>query len=348
MEKLKKPRRRIGLKDVAKAMGVSPATVSNAYNRPDQLSPELRARILETARELGYSPDPLARGLRRGQVGAVGILHGDRLAYTFSDPVAALLMQGVSSVIEEANMGLLLVPRRTVRDELVNSVPVDGYVVYSLFEGDELVERVLERNRPMVFVDYPPKEGIPTINVDDRGGARAAAQHLWELGHRQVGVIAFQLRADLEDIKRKPIARNTAQARMQGYYSVFDQLEVLEAPESLPSEGEQAARKLLERNPRPTALLCMSDQLALGALEAARQMGLRVPEDLSVIGFDDISEAARTTPKLTTVHQPLLEKGVWAGRLLLAQLRGETLEPPSILPTHLVVRESTGKSGGKT
>lgn len=338
---VKQPRRRVGLKEVAKALGVSPATVSNAYNRPDQLSLELRERILETARGLGYSPDPLARGLRRGQVGAIGVVHGDRLTYTFSDPVAALFMQGVASVIEAANMGLLLVPRRTVRDEVVTSVPVDGYVVYSLFQGDELVERVLERGLPTVFVDYPSVSDIPSVNVDDLGGAKAAARYLKSLGHRQVGVIALPLRLEPGQDLRTLSGCNTAQARLQGYSQIFDSPQVLEVSENLPDQGEQVARKLLEQSPRPTALLCMSDQVALGAMKAVRGLGLRVPEDVSVIGFDDIPESLRTTPSLTTVHQPLLEKGVWAGRLLLAQLKGEPIEPPPVLPTHLVLRDST-------
>lgn len=338
-----KPKRRATLKDVADAVGVSPATVSNAYNRPSQLSPELREKVLEAARRLGYSPDPLARGLRRGQVGAVGVVYGDRLTYTFADPVAALFMQGLGSVIEEANLGLLLVPRRTVRDALVSSAAVDGFVVYSLFEGDELVERVLERNLPTVFVDYPGLAGFPTVNIDDFGGAQAAARHLLELGHQQIGIVALPLgQQDLRSVS----GCNASSQRLLGYRQVLDRagvgVQVFEVAENLASEGQRAAQELLGREPRPTALLCMSDRLALGVLEAARQMGLQVPQDVSIVGFDDIPEAARTTPRLTTVHQPLLEKGIWAGRLLLAQLKGEPLEPPGVFPTHLVLRESTG------
>lgn len=337
-----KPKRRATLKDVADVVGVSPATVSNAYNRPSQLSPELREKVLEAARRLGYSPDPLARGLRRGQVGAVGVVYGDRLSYTFADPVAALFMQGLSRVIEEANLGLLLVPRRTVRDALVSSAAVDGFVVYSLFDGDELVERVLERKLPTVFVDYPGRAGFPAVNIDDLGGARAAAEHLLQLGHRRIGIVALPLgQPDLSSVS----GCNASSQRLLGYQQVLGQrakVQVVEVAENLASEGESAARALLRQRPRPTALLCMSDRLALGVLEAARQMGLQVPQELSVVGFDDIPEAARTTPRLTTVHQPLLEKGLWAGRLLLAQLKGESLEPPGVFPTHLVLRESTG------
>ncbi|MCL6525539.1 MAG: substrate-binding domain-containing protein [Thermaceae bacterium] len=341
------PKRRTTLRDVAEAAGVSPSTVSNAYNRPDQLSPGLRERVLEVARQLGYSPHPLARGLRRGQVGAVGVLYGDSLSYPFADPVAALFMQGLSSVIEAASLGLLLVPRRTVDDALVRTAAVDGFVVYSLFEHDALVERVLERGLPTVFVDHPGRAGFPAVRVDDLGGAQAAAAHLLGLGHTRLGVVALPLGgADAANLS----CCNASRARLQGYEGALPGtgawMQVLEVAENQPSEGARAARDLLSLKPGPSALLCMSDQLALGVLDAARQMGLRVPEDLSVVGFDDIPEARRTIPALTTVHQPLLEKGVWAGRLLLAQLRQEPLEAPPTLPTHLVLRESSGPFRG--
>ena len=143
-DKRKSSRRRATVKEVAAEVGVSAATVSNAYNRPDQLSPELRERVFAAARKLGYAgPDPVARGLRRGRSGAVGVLYADRLSYAFADPAAVMFLEGVSEAAEEAALGLLLVPAplREARDQAsVGEAAVDGFVIYCLAEDDPLEE----------------------------------------------------------------------------------------------------------------------------------------------------------------------------------------------------------------
>lgn len=350
-----KAKGKTSLKDVARSLGVSPATVSNAFNRPDQLSPELRERILQTARNLGYSPDPLARGLRRGRAGAVGVLYADRLRYTFADPVAGLFMQGLGQVVEEANLGMLLVPKRINQESLVAQAAVDGFVVYSIPNNSPTIQTVLARGLPTVVVDYPPIEGLPAVNVDDFGGARQAAQHLLELGHRRIGVVSLEYSVDAKggfaSLERQSIPQHTAVVkRLDGYRNALEaagldwaQVPVWEVAENLIEEGERGGLAMLGLSPRPTALLCMSDQVAFGVYQACRARGIRIPEDLSVVGFDDIPETARTAPPLTTIHQPLLDKGLWAGRLLMAAIRGEQLELSGLLPTRLVVRGSTAR-----
>jgi DNA-binding LacI/PurR family transcriptional regulator len=352
------PARRATLKDVAAELGVSTATVSNAYNRPDQLSPGLRERVFETARRLGYTgPDALARGLRRGRAGAGGILYEDRLSYAFSDPAAVLFLQGVSVATEEAGLGLLLLsgaPGEERVSEAVSGAVVDGFVVYSMSEGDPLVEAALGRRLPAVVVDQPRIEGVPFVGIDDQRAAGSAAEHLLALGHRRFGVVTFCIApgatGGLADLNRQEAAAYpVTRARLRGYAGAIEgagiswaDVPVHEQIENVPEEGRKAAEALLSRDPRPTAILAISDQLALGVIEAARERGLRVPEDLSVVGFDDVPEAARTNPPLTTVHQPHVEKGLLAARLLVAQLRGgEAAGSPALLPTSLVVRGST-------
>ena len=170
-------RRRATVKEVAAEVGVSPATVSNAYNRPDQLSPELRARIFAAAKELGYSgPDPVARGLRRRRTGVMGVLYPDRLSYAFADPVSVMFLEGVSEAAEEARLGLLLVPG-TPREErgpaAVGEAAVDGFVIYCLANDDPLVDAALERRLPVVLVEQPPREDVPSVITDDVGRRRA-------------------------------------------------------------------------------------------------------------------------------------------------------------------------------
>jgi DNA-binding LacI/PurR family transcriptional regulator len=354
--------RRANLKDVAAELGVSAATVSNAYNRPDQLSPALRERVFEAARRLGYTgPDALARGLRRGRAGAVGILYEDRLSYAFADPAAVLFLQGVSVATEEVGLGLLLLsgaPGEERDSEAVSGAVVDGFVIYSMPEGDPLVEAALGRRLPAVIVDQPRVGGVPFVGIDDQGAAGSAAEHLLVLGHRRFGVVTFCITpgaaGGIADLNRQRAATYpVTRARLRGYAGAIEgaglswaDVPVHENFENAPEEGRKAAEALLSRDPRPTAILAISDQLALGVVEAARERGLRVPEDLSVVGFDDVPEAARSNPPLTTVHQPHVEKGLMAGRLLVAQLRGgETAGSPALLPTSLIVRGSTARVG---
>jgi DNA-binding LacI/PurR family transcriptional regulator len=353
--------RRATLKEVASELGVSPATVSNAYNRPDQLSPVLRERVFEAARRLGYpGPDPMARGLRRRRAGAVGVLYEDRLSYAFADPAAVLFLQGVSVATEEAGLGLLLLsgaPGEERNPEAISGAVVDGFVVYSMSDKDPLVDAALERRLPVVLVDQPSIGKLPFVGIDDEGAARAAAEHLVDLGHRRFGVVSFALAPEpsggLAGANRQEAATySLTRSRLRGYAMAIEaaglswvDVPVYEHFGNVPEEGRKAAESLLAQEPRPTAILALSDQLALGALDVARRLDLSVPEDVSVVGFDDVPDAARATPPLTTVHQPHVEKGLLAGRLLIAQLRDEELPSPELLPTRLVVRGSTAPPG---
>jgi DNA-binding LacI/PurR family transcriptional regulator len=356
-EKKKSSRRRATIKEVAAEVGASAATVSNAYNRPDQLSPELRERVFAAAKRLGYAgPDPVARGLRRGRSGAVGVVYADPLSYAFADPAAVMFLEGVSQAAEEAGLGLLLVPaplREGRNPKAVGEAAVDGFVIYCLAEDDPLVDMALERRLPVVLVEQPPREGAPSVETDDVGGARAAAEHLLGLGHERLGVVSFELGRDasggLAGIERQREATyRPSRLRLDGYRAAvedaglsWEDVPVYEAAGNAPGQGRIAAGVLLAREPRPTAILALSDQLALGVFEAAKKMGLSIPEDLSVVGFDDVPEASRTEPPLTTVYQPHVEKGLASGRLLVAQLRDEEPRSPEPLPTRLVVRGST-------
>ena len=355
-------RRRVTVKEVAAELGVSPSTVSNAYNRPDQLSAELRERVFEAARRLGYAgPDPLGRGLRRQRANAVGVLFRDRLSYAFADPAAVLFMEGVSEAVEEAGLGLLLLPGGSLgsrEPEAVRGAAVDGVVIYSMPEDDPLVGAALERRLPAVIVDQPPVEGVPSVGIDDEGAAARAAEHLLELGHRRLGVVSFRLaleaRSGMVDPERRGAATlRPSGLRLRGVAEAvgaagisWDDVPVYECGVSTPAEGKAAARALLSREPRPTAILALSDQLAFGVIEAATHIGLCVPRDLSVVGFDDIPEAARSTPPLTTLRQPHVEKGLQAGRKLVAQLKEENPggDGELVLPTWLVARGSTARA----
>lgn len=352
-------RARVTISDVASALGVAVSTVSNAYNRPDQLSARLRERILAAAAELGYpGPDPVARGLRSKRAGAVGVLFAERLSYAFSDPAAVQVLDGIASALESAALGLLLVPGRADDLTTVQQAMVDGFVVYSMLEGDPLLAAALRRRLPTVLIDQPPRAGVPSITVDDVDGARQAASHLLGLGHRRFAIIADRLgvehagadalapRSPHERVERTFFV---TRRRFQGYREAleaagvaWEDVPIVERPENSEAQGAAAMRELLARPSPPTAVLCITDRLALGALEAARQAGLALPRDLSIVGFDDIPGAAVAAPPLTTIRQTHREKGLLAGRALIARLRGEAAVEHTDLPARLVARGSTG------
>lgn len=352
-------RERITISHVASALGVAVSTVSNAYNRPDQLSARLRERILATAAELGYpGPDPVARGLRWRRAGAVGVLFAERLSYAFSDPAAVQVLDGIASALETAELGLLLVPGRSDDPTTVQRALVDGFIVYSMLEGDPLLAAALARRLPTVLIDQPPDAGGPAICIDDVDGARQAAAHLLGLGHRRIAMITDRLgeeHLEPDAAEPRPLHERVATSfffarrRFQGYREAceaeglaWEGLAIVECPENSEAEGAEAMRALLARPVPPTAVLCITDRLALGALEAAQQAGLAVPGELSIIGFDDIPGAAEAVPPLTTVRQAHREKGLLAGEALVRLLRGEEIATPTDLPVKLVVRGSTG------
>lgn len=337
MSPAKLPVRRVTLRDVAARLGVSPATVSNAYNRPDQLSPELRERVLRAAHELGYSgPNPLARSLRRGRTGVIGVVYDSSLHSAFADPAASLFLGGVARAVQDEGLNLLLLAAVRGAAPAVESASVDGLILYATTAASPALAAARTCALPAVLVDQAPQPGFPLIGIEDEMGAEAAARHLLERGHREIGVLALPFGPDA--------APNThIRARLHGYRCALEasaaHLYVCSSPDNSPESGERLTRELLAAQPQVTALLCMSDVLAQGALRAAAGAGLRVPGDLSVVGYDDIPSSVALN--LTTVHQPAAGKGLEAGRAMLALLRGET--PPSVtLPTRLVVRGSSG------
>jgi DNA-binding LacI/PurR family transcriptional regulator len=346
----------VTLKTIAEALGVSRTTVSNAYSKPDQLTPKLRAKILKKADELGYcGPDPAARTLRSGKSGAYGLLLNERLSYLATDPAAVLLLLGIAQVFDERDAGLLILPSSRDRSkgvEPVRNAVVDGFLLYSLADDDPRLPSVLGRHVPTVVIEEPALPGTALLALDDRAGTRQIAEHVIALGHRKLAVLTFPLAEDnwsgFVDSERLANATiRVTRDRLAGFADAanaagidWSEVPIFETVINTVEEGMRGAGALLDAADRPSAILVVSDQLALGAMLAARERGLQIPRDLSVSGFDDIPEAARSDPPLTTVRQPLREKGEQAARLLLEGWDGPAPQIP--LQTELIVRASTG------
>ncbi|GAA1199964.1 LacI family DNA-binding transcriptional regulator [Prauserella alba] len=354
MNRPMRSRRQATLASLAAELGVSRTTVSNAYNRPDQLSPELRKRVLETAKRLGYAgPDPVARSLRTRKAGAVGLLLTENLSYAFRDPAAVGVLEGLALACEDAGVGLTLVPGSPGNEDVaaVHRAGVDGFVVYSVPDDDPHLEAALQRPVPTVIVDQPQLDGMDRVGPDDEAATVDLANHVVGLGHRQVGVLCMRLSSDRNDdfaslYRQQDAHYHVQRARLAALQRTFEaagvsweSVPVVERFDHHVDDGASAARQLLDKHPRVTALICTSDILALGALAEAGRRGLRVPADLTITGFDGIGEATRAG--LTTVHQPVLEKGKAAGKLLLGA--GDRVASKVItLPTELRVGTTSG------
>jgi DNA-binding LacI/PurR family transcriptional regulator len=358
---------KVTLMTVARAVGVSPTTVSNAYNRPHKLTPALRERILGAARDLGYpGPNPAARSLRRGRAGSIGLLFGEALTYAFQDPGAVEFLRGLAEGTARHNTVLQLIAaldadRREGASLLANAI-VDGLVVWTLPDRHPLLRLARERNIPLVTHGSPRLDGVPFVGIDDRAAARAAAEHLLQLGHRSLAVVSFPFGPSRRARHRDPakIGRpgyRVTRERLAGYQAAANAatpqpaaLDIYEVAVNSRDQGHRAALVLLQATPRPTAVLAMSDELAIGVLAAARELDRRVPHDVSVLGWDDSSSACASDPALTTVSQSLHDQGRTCARLLISATRGEIAADDLVhlAPWQLITRDSTGSPPAST
>lgn len=342
------------LKRIAEELGVSAKTVSNAFNRPDQLSVGLRERILGTARRLGYAgPDPAARAFRRGRSGMVGVIYANALSYAFADPAAVAFLSGVAEVLETEDIGLALISGSagTARSaEGLGRAVVDGVIAYSLANDDPALEAARQRGRPTVMVDQPRPDNGPWVGIDDHAGARAVASELVAAGHRRVGILSFGMNrvpdGSMSNLGALPTTTYEVTARrLDGYRDALaavvspGHIPIVHGRDSTIAEGRAGAAVLLTSHSNLTALICLSDQLAIGAIEKATEMGRLIPKNLSIVGFDGTHTPGTDGLTLTSVRQPHEDKGRTAARLLLATLRGKA--PDSVtLPHELVIGTS--------
>ena len=340
---------RVRLRDVAEKAGVSLGSASQAFGRPALVSEHVRERVLAAAAELGYTgPDPAARRLRMGRAGALGLIFTERLGYTFTDPAAPAFLSGVAQGMEGAHLGLLLIPDSPVRDKTAGTVreaAVDGFIVYSAPQNDPRVEAALARRLPAVTVDQPRGAATPFVGIDDRGAARGAAEHVRELGHERIAVLSFVTALDREGRLVLDLSVERLEGYKEGLGSAWDDGLLRTCRPNAMEPARRAALELLRGESPPTAILAMSDVLAIGVLQAAAELDVGVPDELSLVGFDDSPAAAMANPPLTTVSQPHEEKGRLAAVWLLESIeRGATVRErhrEAILPTELVVRETT-------
>ena len=331
-------RARPTLEAVALRAGVSRATVSRVVNGNPNVSESVRDAVTRAVKELGYVPNPAARSLVTQRTDSVALIISEPPDRVFSDdPFFAGVIRGVSQELEAAGLQLVLMMTEANADHsrieaYVTGGHVDGVMLISLHGADPLPGALARMGLPVVCGGRPlARVDLPYTDSDNAGGAETAVRHLLAQGRRRIATIAG------------PQDMNAGIDRLTGYRSALrdtDRRSLIAVGDFTRESGEQAMRQLLEDDPDLDAVFVASDPMAMGALRALHQAGRRVPEDIAVVGFDDIGSARYTEPPLTTVRQPIEGLGQQMVRLLLRRFAGETITNPVILPTELVPRDS--------
>lgn len=322
--------------DVAKIARVSISTVSRVLNGRDRVHPQTRERVLQAVRDLQYQPSAFAQGLAKQRTQTLGFVIPN-----ISDPFYLEIVRGVEETTTAAGFGLLVASQpRATRDyhslQLFTQRRVDGLILVGIDLRWSGIDQIVKRGFPIVAVQQDTKAGLPSITVDNYGGARKLAEHLLQHGIRHFAYIAGSnytpdnaaRLAGLRDVLATHGLNLPDSNIAQGDYSA--------------GSGYKAMLQLLDRPQLPEAVFAANDQMAADALLALRSRGLKVPEDLIVVGFDDLPLATYVSPPLTTVHQPTYEMGLLAAQQVLAAIRGETPLAHIVLETKLVVRRSCG------
>ncbi|MBP6016890.1 MAG: LacI family DNA-binding transcriptional regulator [Candidatus Promineofilum sp.] len=330
----------VTIRDVAREAGVGIGTVSRVLNDSPMVSEETRHKVKTAITALDYSPSSVARRLSRGRSMAVAVI-----APFFTRRSYVERLQGIEHVLSAGGYDLILYNVETVgrRDECLRALPrgerLDGFLILSLAPQDAEVERLLELEAPTVLIDaYHPD--LPTVTIDDRVGARIAVQHLINLGHKRIAYVGEYL--DDNPFNFRPVVD-----RFRGYREALADAGIPFDPRYHCqgfygwSEARRMTHELIQQPNPPTAIFAYSDTMAFGVLEAAQEAALAVPDELSVVGFDDVEIAQYF--RLTTIHQPLYESGARGAGLLLENMDSDFSRPAEhiVLPTELVARQTT-------
>ena len=321
---------KLTIKEVAGRLNVSTATISNAFNRPDQLSKKKRAAILAACNEMGYfGPNKAARSLRKGKSNIIALVLPDSLDFVISDPVASRLVEGIASVLKSTDTHLLLFSGN--RDSLNEVIDfVDGFICYGAPRNQNLLDQISIITKRVVTIDFNIP-GVPSVNIDNVEAAYQSACQAIQEGAKRPAILGLRLidSDTTSTIGDKPLIDSEysiSHRRLDGYLNALsanniaiDNSMIWHIPESSHFYAVVAAKEALSSDPPPDVLLCMSDIIALSAMQEALKIGLRIPQDIRIVGFDGIDEARRYHPTLATVQQNSVVKGETAAKLFFTQ-----------------------------
>ena len=330
------------IRDVAREAGVSIATVSCALNNgPRKVAPETRDRVLKAARKLDYQPSPVARSMVKKRVGAIGLVFNPHFEQIAGNTYVGTMLDGLGSAARELGYNLLLYTSLIDHADEVSirrlrAAHIDGLILMAPPADWPVIDRLTSSRVPCVLAgSRTARDAVPWVDADNEGGSRAAVEHLVGQGHRRIAHVTGGLWQVDARIRLDAYRRTLAECGLR-----YDP-DLVFVGNFARDKGAEALRRFYQLSEPPTAIFCASDNSALGVLEAARALHLRVPEDLAVVGFDDSSWCPTTEPPLSSVGQPIADIGAAAVRYLHELLEGSSDCRRTILATRLVVRESS-------
>ncbi|MGE0073751.1 MAG: LacI family DNA-binding transcriptional regulator [Sphaerochaetaceae bacterium] len=347
MDEKNEQKKRITINDIARLSGYSKTAVSFAFNDPSRISVKACQTIRKVAEDLGYYPDPLARNFSLQRHGSIGFLLPQDIHYSFQNPYIMQVVEGIGSVCQKNGNTLTLIPplNESVVDA-VRSAAVDGLITQGMGVEMEIVESIRKRKFPFVTIDGIPSADMPSVNIDDRQAAFDIMDMVLAAGHRSIAIVGLA-KVSYE----KHTTDSIQNKRLEGYLAAMGPYGLdfscqgidTHTCECTIEEGRQIARLLIGSRNLPTCVVTMSDIVAIGCILEFADRGLRIPRDISVVGFDNIQEASYIIPALTTVDQPASEKGRQAAEMLFSMIKGTySAEKHLCIPYHLVQRESLG------
>jgi LacI family transcriptional regulator len=332
------------IKDIARVAGVSVTTVSRALNGYSDVSEKTRQKVIRVAEELNYSPNTLARSLVMNKSNTIGLLVSGLSKSSAKDNFTFEVLSGINDYAGKSDYDLVLFStnsskqREKTYTQLCRERRVDGVIVSGIRTDDPYLKEVIESNIPCVLIDIPfESETIGYVTTNNVSGAKCAVEHLIELGHRNIAMINGHEYAFVSE------------RRLEGYKEALQENGLVFNPEWILNGefseeiAEERAEELLKANPEITAIFCASDLMAIGVIKTAKRLQLNIPEDLAIIGYDDIMLASHITPSITTIAQNKFQMGYEAAKLLISILEGKTEGHVIELETELKVRDTTKK-----
>jgi DNA-binding LacI/PurR family transcriptional regulator len=335
---------------VAARAGVSVSTASLVFSGAGPVASSTRERVLAAAADLEYGgPDPTARSLRRGRSGVIAVVTEDRLVDAFRDPMNLAFLDGVALAFGDERTGLLVIPLAAESGVDLSAPPMDAAILLGCsLDLTASVDALRRRRIPIVAVEAEPFDGVLLVDLDNRAASRRGAEHLRDLGHRDVATVTLALDADrvlgpLTPEGERHATGNTMKQRLAGLREVYPAARGYATSGSYLADGYQAGLRLLDVpvDERPTAIVAQSDLLALGVLRAAEELRIDVPGELSILGFDGVNLEEAAPHVLTTLVQPAVEKGAAAAAAVFAALAGAR-PAPVLLHCELRVGTTTG------
>ncbi|MBU3573017.1 LacI family transcriptional regulator [Priestia aryabhattai] len=333
------------IKDIARVAGVSVTTVSRALNGYSDVNEKTRQKVAAVARELNYSPNTLARGLVMQKSKTIGLLVSGISRESVKDNFTFEVLCGVNERASTLGYDLILFNTNTMMQrektytQLCRERRVDGAIIQGIKKEDPYLKEVVESDIPCVLVDIPVhSNSVGYVTTDNALGAKKAVEHLASLGHKHIGMINGHEDAFV------------SQERLNGYREALKECGLSFRSDWVVSgnfeekKAEKAAQELINRHKEVTAIFCASDLMALGALKACKELGLHVPKEMSIVGYDNIVLASYSSPNLTTVGQEVYQIGYEAADLLIEMLEGKETNMKRYLDTKLIIRESTAKN----